>query len=83
MRSAVTRANHADCGATDEEFLRDEIIGSKQDIKQRLGPTENFSFPFGLPQNISAIAAAMACGTYKNVFSAYRAPTSTPMPSEF
>jgi peptidoglycan/xylan/chitin deacetylase (PgdA/CDA1 family) len=64
--------NHADCGSIDEEFLRGEIIGSGQDIEQRLGLTDNFSFPFGLPQNISAIAATMACGTYKNVFSAYR-----------
>jgi methionyl-tRNA formyltransferase/peptidoglycan/xylan/chitin deacetylase (PgdA/CDA1 family) len=64
--------NHADCGSIDEEFLRGEIIGSGQDIEQRLGLTDNFSFPFGLPQNISAIAAMMACGIYKNVFSAYR-----------
>jgi peptidoglycan/xylan/chitin deacetylase (PgdA/CDA1 family) len=64
--------NHADCGSTDEEFLRHEIVGSGEDIRQRLGPTAHFSFPFGLPQNISAPAAAMACATYKNVFSAYR-----------
>jgi folate-dependent phosphoribosylglycinamide formyltransferase PurN/peptidoglycan/xylan/chitin deacetylase (PgdA/CDA1 family) len=64
--------HHADCGSTDEEFLRGEIIGSGQDIEQRLGLTEHFSFPFGLPHNISAIAATIACGTYKNVFSAYR-----------
>jgi methionyl-tRNA formyltransferase/peptidoglycan/xylan/chitin deacetylase (PgdA/CDA1 family) len=64
--------NHADCGSTDVEFLRQEIIGSGEDIQHRLGPTANFSFPFGLPQNISAPAAAIACASYKNVFSAYR-----------
>jgi len=64
--------NHADCGSTDEEFLRHEIVGSGEDIRQKLGPTPHFSFPFGLPQNISAPAAGTACASYKNVFSAYR-----------
>src|SRR6266478_3449430 len=64
--------NHADCGSTDEEFLRHEIVGSGEDIRRKLGPTAHFSFPFGLPANISAPAAQIACATYKNVFSAYR-----------
>lgn len=64
--------NHADCGSIDEEFLRHEIVGSGEDIRQRLGPTANFSFPFGLPQNISAPAVQIAYASYKNVFSAYR-----------
>jgi folate-dependent phosphoribosylglycinamide formyltransferase PurN/peptidoglycan/xylan/chitin deacetylase (PgdA/CDA1 family) len=64
--------NHADCGSTDEEFLRQEIVGSGEDIRQKIGPTGHFSFPFGLPQNISAPAAEIACATYQNVFSAYR-----------
>jgi peptidoglycan/xylan/chitin deacetylase (PgdA/CDA1 family) len=64
--------NHADCGSTDEEFLRHEIVGSGEDIRQKLGPTAYFSFPFGLPQNISPAAAAIACDSYTNVFSAYR-----------
>ncbi len=63
---------HADCGSTDEEFLRQEIIGSDEDIQQKIGGTVHFSFPFGLPQNISAPAARIACTTYQNVFSAYR-----------
>jgi len=63
--------SHADCGSADEEFLRREIVGSAEDIRQKLGPTANFSFPLGLPQNISAPAAAIACASYKNVFSAY------------
>ena len=64
--------NHADCGSTDVELLRHEIIGSASDIEQNLGGTEHFSFPFGLPQNISAPAAEIAHAKYKNVFSAYR-----------
>src|SRR6202163_1631063 len=64
--------NHADCGSTDVDFLRDEIVGSGRDIQQKLGPTAHFSFPFGLPQNISAPAAQIACASYQNVFSAYR-----------
>jgi peptidoglycan/xylan/chitin deacetylase (PgdA/CDA1 family)/folate-dependent phosphoribosylglycinamide formyltransferase PurN len=64
--------NHADCGSTDEEFLRHEITGSHDDMQQKLGGTKFFSFPFGLPENISAPAAAIACESYENVFSAYR-----------
>ncbi len=63
--------SHADCGSTDEDFLRHEIVGSAEDIRQKLGPTAHFSFPFGLPRNISAPAAAIACASFKNVFSAY------------
>lgn len=64
--------NHADCGSTDEELLRHEIVSSAEDIRQRLGSTAHFSFPFGLPENISAPAAQIACASYKNVFSAYK-----------
>jgi methionyl-tRNA formyltransferase/peptidoglycan/xylan/chitin deacetylase (PgdA/CDA1 family) len=64
--------SHADCGSTDEEFLRHEIVGSGEDIRRKLGPTENFSFPFGQPEHISAPAVQIACASYKNVFSAYR-----------
>jgi len=65
-------SNHADCGSTDEEFLRHEIVGSGEDIRRKLGPTAHFSFPFGKPENISAPAAQIACASYQNVFSAYR-----------
>ncbi|MGB6631621.1 MAG: polysaccharide deacetylase family protein, partial [Terriglobales bacterium] len=64
--------NHADCGSTDEEFLRREITGSFEDIQRKLGaPPNHFSFPFGRPQNISAPAVAIARATYKNIFLAY------------
>ena len=64
--------NHADCGSTDEEFLRLEIVGSFEDIQQKLGaPPSHFSFPFGHPRNISAPAVDIASATYKNIFAAY------------
>jgi peptidoglycan/xylan/chitin deacetylase (PgdA/CDA1 family)/folate-dependent phosphoribosylglycinamide formyltransferase PurN len=63
--------NHADCGSSEAEFLRAEIVGSKEDIEKRLGPINSFSFPFGKPPNISGVAAEIACSTYENVFSAY------------
>jgi peptidoglycan/xylan/chitin deacetylase (PgdA/CDA1 family) len=63
--------NHADCGSTDEELLRHEIVGSFEEIQQNLGPPNHFSFPFGQPQNISAPAVAIAHATYKNIFAAY------------
>ena len=63
--------HHADCGSTDAEFLRSEIVGSKEDLQERLGPIAHFSFPFGMPVNISAPAAELACSSYENVFSAY------------
>jgi hypothetical protein len=53
------------------DYLRSEIIGSRQDIEEKVGPTPHFSFPFGLRQNISPQAAALACQSYPNVFSAY------------
>ena len=52
--------------------MRHEIVGSGVDIQQKLGQSPHFSFPFGRPQNISALASAIACASYRNVFSAYR-----------
>ncbi len=63
--------NHADCGSTDPVFLQSEIAGSLEDLKQKLGPAAHFSFPFGMPQNISPQAVETACSNYENVFSAY------------
>ena len=63
--------NHADCGSRDPDFLRNEIAGALEDLKQKLGPTPNFSFPFGMPHNISPEAVEIAGSVYKNIFSAY------------
>lgn len=62
---------HADCGLTDPNFLQSEIVGSLEDLTRKLGPTAHFSFPFGMPQNISPQAVEIACSNYENVFSAY------------
>jgi peptidoglycan/xylan/chitin deacetylase (PgdA/CDA1 family)/folate-dependent phosphoribosylglycinamide formyltransferase PurN len=62
---------HFDCGSRNEAALRDEIVGSKQDLEARLGRSvEYFSFPFGLRENISAEALALARESYPYVFSA-------------
>jgi peptidoglycan/xylan/chitin deacetylase (PgdA/CDA1 family)/folate-dependent phosphoribosylglycinamide formyltransferase PurN len=63
--------NHADCGSVDPQFLQAEIISSLEDLKNNLGPVAHFSFPFGMPQNISPPAVEIACAHYENVFSAY------------
>jgi peptidoglycan/xylan/chitin deacetylase (PgdA/CDA1 family) len=63
---------HFDCGARDRARLEDEIVGSRRDLEARLGvPIELFSFPGGLPRNISAEAAGIATQTYRHVFSAF------------
>jgi folate-dependent phosphoribosylglycinamide formyltransferase PurN/peptidoglycan/xylan/chitin deacetylase (PgdA/CDA1 family) len=63
--------SHANCGTPDRKILHDEIVATGQDIAKRLGGTKHFSFPFGLPANISTEAMEIACRTYENVFSAY------------
>ena len=63
--------NHADCASTDLELLQNEIVGSGEDIQRHVGTTAHFSFPFGMPQNISPQAVEIACRAYPNIFSAY------------
>jgi peptidoglycan/xylan/chitin deacetylase (PgdA/CDA1 family) len=63
---------HFDCGSTNIAALREEIVGSKEELQRQLGcPIDYFSFPFGLPKNISAEAMKMAKDAYRYVFSAY------------
>jgi peptidoglycan/xylan/chitin deacetylase (PgdA/CDA1 family)/folate-dependent phosphoribosylglycinamide formyltransferase PurN len=63
---------HFDCGSRDPERLRAEIVGSKRDLEEHLGiAVELFSFPYGLPGNISPEAMTIATANYKHVFSAY------------
>jgi peptidoglycan/xylan/chitin deacetylase (PgdA/CDA1 family) len=63
--------HHADCASIDKNFLQDEIVGAFDDLKGQTGPTAYFSFPFGMPQNISDAAVEIACANYPNVFAAY------------
>jgi peptidoglycan/xylan/chitin deacetylase (PgdA/CDA1 family)/folate-dependent phosphoribosylglycinamide formyltransferase PurN len=63
---------HFDCGSQDLASLEYEIRGSKEDLEREIGkPVEYFSFPFGLHENISAPAAALASDIYPYIFSAF------------
>jgi peptidoglycan/xylan/chitin deacetylase (PgdA/CDA1 family) len=63
---------HFDCAARDRVRLEDEIDGSRRELEARLdAPVELFSFPGGLPKNISPEAAGLAARTYRYVFSAF------------
>jgi methionyl-tRNA formyltransferase len=63
---------HFNCGSRDTTRLQDEIAGSKRELESHLGrPVEFFSFPFGLPENISTEAAGAAIRAYSYIFSAF------------
>lgn len=65
---------HADLGAIrSESKLRDEIAGSKVDLENALGQEiRYFSFPYGMPENMSNAAFRIAYETsYQGVCSAY------------
>jgi peptidoglycan/xylan/chitin deacetylase (PgdA/CDA1 family) len=62
---------HFDCASEDPRDLAREIVASRRDLETQLGGTvEYFSFPFGLPENVSGAAARLAAQTYAYVFSA-------------
>jgi peptidoglycan/xylan/chitin deacetylase (PgdA/CDA1 family) len=62
---------HFNCGSNDVARLQDEIAGSKIELENNLGRRiEFFAFPFGLPENISTEAAAIAMETYPYILSA-------------
>jgi peptidoglycan/xylan/chitin deacetylase (PgdA/CDA1 family) len=72
---------HFDCGSHDITRLQDEIAGSKRELESHLGRSiDFFSFPFGLPENISPEAAKIAARTYPYTFSAFGGenPATTP-----
>ena len=63
---------HFNCGSENLVELHSEIVGSKQDLETHLStPIDYFSFPFGLPENISPEASKLAARTYPYVFSAF------------
>ncbi len=63
---------HFNCGSDNGIDLHSEIVGSKEDLEIQLGtPIEYFSFPFGLPENISPEALKIAARTYTHIFSAF------------
>lgn len=64
--------SHYDCGSTDEELLKKEMVESKRALEQQLGkPVTAFAFPFGKPENMSAPAVAIAASTYDHFLSSY------------
>jgi len=70
---------HFDCGSGDDGALQCEIVGSKEELEKHLGQTiKFFSFPFGLPVNISPQAAAIAGRTYPYILSACGGDNSVP-----
>ena len=61
-----------DCGSADLAALRQEIVGAKEDLEARLmQPVEFFSFPYGLPKNMSSEAVEIASATYAHICSAF------------
>ncbi len=63
---------HFDCASTDRAKLEDEIAGSREDLERIIGrPVTNFSFPWGLPNNMSEPAREIATRSYTHYFSAY------------
>jgi peptidoglycan/xylan/chitin deacetylase (PgdA/CDA1 family) len=65
---------HADLGTIHcERKLRDEMIGSQEDLEDALGQAVRyFAFPFGMPKNLSTRAFRIAYeGSFRGVCSAY------------
>lgn len=57
---------HLDCGSHDTTILREEMIGSKNDLEGHLGKlVQFFAFPFGQARNMSAEAMRLAASVYK------------------
>jgi peptidoglycan/xylan/chitin deacetylase (PgdA/CDA1 family) len=71
---------HFDCGdSTDETRLRDEIAGSREDLRRELGhDVPYFAFPKGYPENMSAPARRIAAEAYPYVFSAFGGANEAP-----
>lgn len=63
--------SHFDCGSTDPAALEDEIAGCKRDLEEHLGkPVALFSFPWGMPENMSAPAIELARAHFECLFDA-------------
>jgi peptidoglycan/xylan/chitin deacetylase (PgdA/CDA1 family)/folate-dependent phosphoribosylglycinamide formyltransferase PurN len=63
--------SHFDCGSDDMTKLEDEIAGSKRDLGSRAEIwADYFSFPWGMPENISSEALRLAKASFPYVFAA-------------
>ena len=65
-------ANHIDCGSTDEDIVRRELVESRDVLRDRLGLDEVlFAFPYGRPENITPRVLGMVAELgYSACFSA-------------
>lgn len=63
---------HLDCGAADSTLLEAEIIGSKNELEERLSTSIRFfAFPFGGRENMSVEAIQMAASAYSHFVSGF------------
>ena len=63
--------NHFDCGSTDVPVLSEEIEGSRTELALRASIwSEYFSFPWGMPKNMSEEALQVAKSSFTYVFAA-------------
>jgi peptidoglycan/xylan/chitin deacetylase (PgdA/CDA1 family) len=63
--------SHFDCGSDDTTKLEDEIAGSQRDLGSRAGIwSDYFSFPWGMPENISDDALRLAKTSFHYIFAA-------------
>jgi peptidoglycan/xylan/chitin deacetylase (PgdA/CDA1 family) len=63
---------HIDCGEADSKILKAEIMGSKNDLEERLQiPIRFFAFPFGGRENMSLEAMQMAASAYSHFVSGF------------
>ena len=63
--------SHFDCGSDDVTKLEEEIAGSKRELGSRAGIwADSFSFPWGMPENISGEALRLAKASFQYVFAA-------------
>lgn len=62
---------HFDCGSSDTKLLCDEIAGSKSDLKEQASiNSDHFSFPWGMPSNMSPEGQRIAKTNFKYVYAA-------------
>lgn len=63
--------SHFDCGSTDVALLENEIGGSQTELSERAGIwSDYFSFPWGMPKNMSTEAQQIAKSHFKYIFAA-------------
>ena len=63
--------SHFNCGSSDVLALRDEIVGSRDEMERHLRrPVRLFAFPWGMARNMSSTAIEIATSSYDHCVSA-------------